>query len=54
MAYQGDLNLNALDVGTWRNPGSLIVASFHSLRKMPRGTLWLVRVISVSHLVGYK
>ena len=54
MLYQGDLNLNNLDVGMCRDPGSLLVASFHSLIKVPHGTFWLVRVVSMFHLVGYK
>ena len=54
VAYQGNLNLNTPDVDMWHDPGSLFVASFRSLRKVPRGSFWLVRVVSVSHLVGYK
>ena len=45
MAYQGDLNLSTLDVGMCHDPGSLLVASFRSLRKAPRGAFWLVRIL---------
>ena len=49
-----NLKLNALDVDTWRNLEALLVVLFHSSRRVPCGTFWLVHVVSVSRPVAYK